>query len=484
MALIIAKGSNPLSKPRLLAIVVTLMLVEVLGSFENAMIITALPKINAEFNDISSVGWLITAFVIAQAGTAAIGGRLGDLFGRRLMLIAIVALCGVGSLISAVAPSLAWIVAGRVVQGVSGAVLPLCYGMTREIAPSREVPFWVGCLTGAYALAHAIGFVLGGALADLGGWHMIFYCNAAYALILLLPMIVILPPSTGTAMTGKLDFGGLLFVPAVAAILFGITKAAEWGWTAARTWSYIVGGAVLMALWVWREVSHATPLIDVKLLARRNVLLPNLCFGLLALGTVQAPLVMMMILQQPLWTGVGLGVTATFAGLVKLPSSLSGAVASPLSGYICGRWGGRIALVQGAAICSLAWLYLFFFHDSVFNVIIGTVLIAIGTNMLLTAVPNLILDATPIERSSEATGLSMVIKAIFIATGVQMVTGLLATSRVHDPHTTASFASEAAYSLTFGVLAASAVMMLILGLFIRPGTQIANASVGAGVPQE
>ena len=455
-----------LTRPRLWQMIGVLILVEVLSSLENAMIFTALPKIHAEFNDITRVGWLISGFLLAQAGTAAIGGRLGDLLGRRRVLVIIALLCGVGSLISALGTNLEVIILGRVLQGASGAILPLCFGVVREIAPAKDTPFWVGTLTGAWGVAHALGFVLGGVLSDLGGWHLIFYCTAAYAFALLLPLLTILPPTRPAGLSGGLDLGGLLFVPAVVSVLYGLMQTHEQGWDSAQAYGFLAGGAALLGFWAWREYRHPSPLIDVKLLLKKGILLGNLCYVLMALGLGQSAVMLMLLLQQPTWTGVGLGVTATVAGALKIPSSLSGAFAGPWAGFVCGRWTPRWAIVQGAALSLAAWLSILFFHERLWQVVAASIVSSIGITIIQSAIPNAVLLHTPPERSSEATGVSIVIKAVFTAVGLQLATILLSLSQATDPQTNVSFPSETAFNMVFAYICLTAAAMLSVCLLI------------------
>lgn len=301
-----------------LKLVVALMAVEMTSSFENSMTITALPTIARQFDDIARAGWLITGFVLVQAGTAAIGGRLGDIYGRRRMLLIVSILCSLGSLSSALSTSLEGIIAGRALQGVSGCILPLCFGVLREFVPERRVPFWVGCLSGAYAVGAGLGNVLAGFLVDFGGWHTIFYFTFGYSLISLLPLLLMVPETTRLTITSRPDYlGGLLFVPAVALMLFGFGQAGRAPLLSLSVAGISGVGFALLAFWAWHEAHHPEPLIDVRQLRLRTVALGNLCYALLGLGMVQMPIVSMLLLQQPAVTGVGLGVSAALAGVLK-----------------------------------------------------------------------------------------------------------------------------------------------------------------------
>ena len=465
-----AGDAEPISRPRLFAIMAVLLLVEVLSSLEQTMVMTALPTVVREFGSITSAGWLVTAFLLAQAATAAVGGRLGDIFGRRLLLFIIIGLCAVGSLVSALGDNVGTIIFGRVIQGASGAILPLCYGITRQVVPAGKAPFWIGVLTGGYSFAAAIGYILGGYLADIGSWRSIFYMTTLYSVALLPLLALVVPALRGARTSGRFDFlGAVLFAPAVAAILYGITSASKSGWMSLQAGGFAAGGLVVAGLWFWHEWRRKDPLIDVRLLRRREIWLGNLCGALASLGMMQLPVVTLMLMQQPVMAGIGLGVTGAMAGLLKLPSNVSSLAASPLSGWLAGRNGARLAMLVGATVAVLAWTYLFFFHATLPQVVGGTIACAFGSSMLLASIPNMVLEGAPLERSSEVTGLTSVIRAMFAAIGAQTIAILLATSHIIEPATGARFPSEAAYQLVFGWVAVLSGLIVALCLAVRIG---------------
>ncbi|MET0182861.1 MAG: MFS transporter, partial [Caulobacterales bacterium] len=456
-----------MAKSRVYAIMFVLLLVEVLSSLESSMIMSALPRIVLEGGDVATAGWLVTAFTLVGAATAAIGARLGDMFGRRRLLLAIVAICAVGSAISALSTDFGVIVFGRALQGVSGAILPLCYGITRETVLEKHAPMWIGVITGGYALASGVGYIFGGFLADTGHWRGIFEFTAIYAVCILPLLFFVVPESTRTAPSEKFDvIGAVLLAPAIAAILYGITNGSRVGWDAGSTWLFIFAGVAALAFWTFYELNHKSPLINLRLLRHPSVAMGNIAGAVSAFGVMQLPLVTMMILQQPRLDGVGLAVSATVAGFIKLPSNILALFAASFGGYLSGKYSGRFGILVGSAICAVAWTFLLFFHDSVPLIVVGVMVCAFGSSMLLAAVPNQVLEGAPIERSSEVTGMSSVIRSMGGAVGVQVIAVMLASSQVTDPVSGSAFPSQSAYQLTFAVVAASALLICALCLFV------------------
>lgn len=458
-----------MSDYRLYRIIAVLMLVEVLSSLEISMVFTAFPTIQREFSDPHMTSWLLTSFLLVQAGTAAVGGRLGDIFGRKRLLVIIISICVLGSLVSAVAPNLELIILGRALQGVSGAILPLCYGITRQVTTPKTAPFFVGCLTGAYAFAAAMGYVVAGYLTDMGSWRYIFWFTVIYGGSVLPLLLLVVPEYRTPPVSKNLDIlGGLLFMPAIACLLYGVMLVGKLGWSAANTLAFLSAGAAILAYWVWYESRQEDPLIDVTLLREPKIAMGNVCIFLVGMGASQIGLISMIIMQQPAATGAGLGVTATMAGILKLPCNVAITASAALSGWIAGKYGAHRAVLQGAVIGTLAWGFLLFFHQSLWLVVLGTVVAGFSIGMLLAGLPNMILEASPLERSSETTGLAAVLRGIGITMGAQILTTILAGSRVTLPGSDANFASETAYVHSFGYIALTLSAIVILCLFINP----------------
>ena len=145
------------------------------------------------------------------------------MYGRKRVTLALLVICIAGSLLSAIGQSALLVIIGRGLQGFSGALLPLCYGMARQIAPPRQIPFWIGTLTGGITIASAFGYILGGYFADLGSWRLIFWFATAYGAILLPGALLVMPHFPGKLVRGRIDvLGGLLLAPGIAASLFGV----------------------------------------------------------------------------------------------------------------------------------------------------------------------------------------------------------------------------------------------------------------------
>ncbi|AYH43526.1 MFS transporter [Azoarcus sp. DN11] len=462
-----------------------MIVAELTSAFEVSMVYAALATLFRIYGDPIGVGWLITGFLLVSAAGAALVGRLGDLYGRSQLLLAMLVFAFIGSTISAFATSLSWVVAGRAIQGVAAAILPLCYGLVRERLPVKRVPVGIGILAGTAALGAALGYLLGGVIVDNLPWQSLFYVSAGLALISFVLVWMFVPPSAPPAAKGRLDMvGGVLFVPAITGILFAITRARSWGWVDPRTLSVLAASVGVLGFWVWYELRHKNPLIDVRLLAMPQIALANICFACAAFGAFQSQMIILPLMQQPEWTLVGLGASATVAGMLKGGASLLGSAGAPWGGYISGRRGGRFALVFGAGLLTVTWGATTAWHGSLWFVAFAGVVSIVGMTIVYAAVPNLILEAAPAHRTSEATGLSSVVRAIFGALGAQVIAFVLASSTVSDPaRGPGSYPTAEAYASALGLVTLACVACLVAALLLpkRNPTVAAPDGVGLGI---
>jgi len=458
------------STPPVWLLMTALVVAEITSTFEVSMAFAALPTLIREFGDPIGVSWTITVFFIVSAGTAALFARLGDLYGRRRVLMIVLFIAGLGSLISGLSTSLGGLITGRTLQGVSGAVLPLCLGLMRENLDPKTLTFNIGIMGGVVGVSAGLAFLVAGYILDQFDWQTMFFFSTLIALSGMLALWLVVPASRPMKASGRLDImGGVLFAPAIAGILLAL-NAAKSGWLHWNSGGLLLACLALLAIWIHHELRHANPLIDVRLFADRRILLANIIFAAIALGPMVNPQVVLVLAQQPLWTGIGLGLGATAAGLLKQPVTIMGLFAGPLGGRIAARHGARAAMLLGAASLVIAWTLPLLAMNSLAVLLTAVSLHSFGIVILYGSVSNQIVEAAPPSRTSEATGLAQVTRATFSAAGSQVVAALMATSLVSDTtQDTRSHPSEEAYMLAFAFLVlTSAIAFIAAWLLPRP----------------
>jgi MFS family permease len=460
--------NNTENNPRFFPIVFALMVTDFVGSLEASMIYGALPSVTRLYGDPAMVGWLIAGFVLVQAVTAAIGGRLGDMFGRRRVLEIVLLCSAAGSLLSAFSNSLSWIIVGRCLQGASGAILPLSFAIIRANARQSRAAFGTGLVVGAYSVSGGFGFIIGGYFADIGHWNWIFYISSILPTLTALANRIILPKDAGNQDAGaRIDYiGAVGLVLAVGGLLVGVTLSRYAGWGSPSTVACIAGGFGVLAFWTWHELRHAEPLINLRRFRDRRFLFSVFSFFLLGCGGLQMAYITLALMQQPVWTGIGLGLSGAFAGIAKLPGNAAGVIAAPVGGKIAELRSGRWSGIVGAFLLTASWTTLYFFHDSLVLVIGCVVGSSMGATIMFVATPAVIMEATPAAETGQATGCAYLVRALGLAIGAQLVSLLLASSHVTAASGKTSYPAPAAFELAIGFVAVLSLMALLFAIAV------------------
>ncbi|MEA2412491.1 MAG: hypothetical protein QOC77_3052 [Thermoleophilaceae bacterium] len=425
----------------------------------------ALPHIQSSLGITeSSVTWTLTGYLVSASVMTPIIGRLGDMFGKKRLLMVTLVAFALGSALCAVAGSIGVLIAGRVIQGIAGGLFPLAFAIVRDELPRDKVASSIGIVSSITGIGGGVGLVLGGVIVDHASWHWIFWVSLAITLVALAATWLLVPESPITT-PGRVDFGGAaLLAVGLASPLIGVSQSSTWGWGDARTIALVGLGIPFLGALVAYERRQRQPLLDMATLSRRPVLATNAATAFIGFAMFGSFVLIPQIAQVPESTGFGLGVTATVAGLLLLPSTVVMLVAAPLSGRIGGRRGSKGPLVVGALITGAALGLLAVAHTTPLELMAGAALMGTGVGFAFAAMPNLIIDAVRQEQTGEATAVNALVRNVGAAVGAQVSGAILAGSVVAGVRTPA----ETGFTTAFAVAAGVAVMAGGLALLV-PG---------------
>lgn len=449
-------------------ILAALFIVEVACTFEAAMIYAALPTLIRIFGDPNKAGWLVTIHLIVGAGSAMVAARMGDLRGRKKVMLALVAVAALGSLVAALSTQFWVVLVGRAMQGSIGAMLPLGIGVVREALRADKVPLGVGLIVTASSVGSAAGLVIGGAIIDNLNWHWLFAVSGMMLLLSFVAIWLFVPRTAGADPHHPIDWvDALLPVTGITAMVLAISLSKAAGWGDPVVLGLLAAGLAILTGWAWRNLRARHPLINLRLLVERNVAIAIVISVFMSLGTYHVMLLFSPLMQAPTWSIVGLGMSATMAGLLKLPSNLLAFTAGPLAGWIAARFTNRAALVIGSLFGLAGWGLTAMLPDSVIEIVLLLCLISYGTTMLMTGCLNLVASSVPPESTSEAIASLAVVRTMFMAIGSQMIAVILSLNTITEPGGTAVFPGPAAYQMTTAWIAMTVVAGLVAVLFIR-----------------
>lgn len=461
-------------KVRPVLLITALIIAEVVAAFEGGTIWAAARVLQELFGDSVKVGWVIAAYFLVAGGAAVIGSRMGDLFGRRRVLIWVLLIAGFGSLVCALFhESYFMLLIGRGIQGTSAAILPLCYGLARESMPEGKVMPAIGLLAGTIGVATGIGLLLGGVMVDYFQWYWIFHLSVILALIAVVAVLAWVPQSRPSHDGSAIDIlGGVLFPPGIILVLFSITQARYWGWDDGRIWGLLLGGIALLTYWVLYELRHRNPLVNVRFMMNRRVALPLLCM-ILSCATFQTTLVISLLVQTPVWAGFGLGLGASVVGAMSLASQIVGMAGGLWAAALIRRESARYTIILGGTILTGTWagMALCFALGYASLPLLAACFLSygIGSTIIFAVVPMAVMEMAPPERTSEATGVVSVVRQVFFGIFTQVVSVILALSVVSNPSQSSQvYPSQMAFTMAAAFMAGCAALIMVTALWL-PG---------------
>jgi EmrB/QacA subfamily drug resistance transporter len=432
-------------------------------SLAQTMLIPALGELTHQLGtDASGIAWVLTGYLLAAAVATPVAGRLGDMFGKRRLLVLSLVAFGLGSTVAALGSSLEVVVIGRVLQGMGGGIFPLCFGIIRDEFPRERVAGSIGLISAIFGIGGGAGLVGGGLIADHLSYHWIFWLGAISAALAAIATQVWVPESPERK-PGRVDVpGAVLLGVGLAMPLIAISRANDWGWGSTRTLVLLAAGLAVLAIWVAVERRTEQPLADIPTLIKPPVLLTNIATLFVGFGMFGSFLVIPQLAELPESTGFGFGLGATGAGLLLFPGAVMMLFTGPISGALGTRFGSKLPLSIGAAITSAGLLGLGLNHGSELAVVAWAFLMSSGIGLSFAAMANLIVEAVPPAQTGEATGFNALTRSVGASIGSQVSAAILAGSAVAgsplptDEGFTAAFLVSAAVA---GVAAAVAVVI-------------------------
>ncbi len=313
----------------------------------------AFPEILREFGvSRADASWIVTAYNICFAGLLIVSGKVADQLGRRRVFLVGVAVFGFGSLLCALAPDLWPLVAGRVVQGIGGAILtPAALGLLLAAFPVEKRTSVVSMFGGIGALGVASGPSLGAVLITVTDWRAAFWVNVPVCAAVLIAGRRVLPETERSADQRRPDLvGAALVTGSLAALALGISQSEVWGWVDARTLGSLGIAGVAAPLFWRRQRHHPNPILDLTLFRNAGFTIANVSAVAFYAGFAAYGLNNVLFLRQ-VW-----GYSVLQAGLLSALAPLTVAVLARRAGALAGRFGFRPFVLAGPAIVAAAAL--------------------------------------------------------------------------------------------------------------------------------
>jgi len=434
---------------------------------------------------LSTVAWVITAYLVAFGGLLPFGGRLADLLGRRRTFLAGLAVFTLASLAAGLAPNIAALIAARAVQGAGAALLaPAALSLvTATFSEGAERTRALGVWGAVAAGGAAAGVLLGGLLTGALGWRSVFLINVPIgaAAAVLTPRLV--DPDRPAGRPGsrwrRYDAPGAITVTAgLAALVGGLSQGPSWGWHAPATLALLTAGAAALTGFIAIERTSPAPLLPPRLLRIRSIAASNTV--MLLTGAAMLGLFYFLSLYEQVVLGYG----AVAAGLSQLPMALALIAAAGLAPVIIKQTGTRTTLASGLVLLAagLAWLGTATAHGSFLTDVLGASLV-VGTGLGTAFVPltDLAVTGAGTTDSGIASGLINTSQQVGGAIGLAALATLATSSTRTALHThTPVAALTTGYTDAFRAAAAITLLAAAITALLRTRRTAANPGTQPG----
>jgi len=447
---------------------VTLAILTLAGtafSLQQTLVFPALSTFQEEFDSSTAwTTWILTGFLVSAAVMTPILGRLGDQFGKKRVLIISLSLFALGCFGAIFAWSLWSLIAFRVISGAGGALFPLSFAIIRDEFPPEKVKVAIGLLSAVFGVGGGFGIVISGVIVDHTSWRWLFVLGSI-PVALTIFLIYRLIPESPIRTPSRVDYpGAALLAGALISVMLALTEGERWGWTSAPVLGLVLLSATLFLVWGLVELRTDSPLVDMRMLSHRPVLLTNLTTMISGFALFACFVLVPAFVQAAPEHGYGFGATATQAGLYLLPSSLAMLFSGPAAGLLGRRYGSKWPLAGGMMLVGFAAFLLAAAHDEPWHVVSATCLLGIGVGAAFAAMAALIADNVPPTEMGVATGVNTVVRVVGGVVGGQLAAALLTAQTIGGT----DIPAESAYTTTFTLSAVAGLTASLLALSIVP----------------
>ncbi len=422
----------------------------------------------------SAVGWVVTANLLAAAVLTPLLGRLGDLHGRKRVLLAILASVCAGSLLAATTSSLALLLVARVLQGAAFGLFPLSIGVIRDELPAPRVTTAMAVVSGTLGVGGGVGLVLTGVLTTGGAdYHRIFWLALAVAATALVLTAAVVPSRRPVA-RGRVDWaGGAVLGGGLILLLLPLSQGHSWGWGSPLTIGLLLASGLVLALWLRLEARVASPLVAPELMANRPLLVTNATGVFVGIAMFVSFLGVSAFVQTPSALGYGFGASVLAASSVYLlPGALLGIVVAPAGARMVNRFGAPATLATAGVAGTVGFALMAVLHGASWELITGSVLVNGAVSLAFAAMPALIVA----EVAPSQTGVANSVNSIARSVGSSLASALVVTLLASDV-LPSGVPAQSAYVAAFGVGAAAMLAVAVLAL---AGLPRGGRSVAAG----
>jgi EmrB/QacA subfamily drug resistance transporter len=387
----------------------------------------ALPEIDKELKtSFTDLQWVVDAYALTLAATLLNAGSLGDRLGRKRVFLSGIALFTLASALCGAATTPLWLIVSRGVQGIGGAAMfAVSLAIISQEFHGRERGTAFGIWGATVGAAVAVGPLAGGALTTYVGWRWIFFVNIPIGVACVAAGVRELH-ETRDEQAGRFDVPGLITLTGgLFALVLGLLRGSDWGWSSGRVIGLFVAAAVLLVSFAFVELRRESPMFDIRLFR-----VPTFTGAQITAFTISSGM-FAQFLFLPLYLESVLGYSAVRTGLIFLPLSLTSFVVAPIAGRLSARFPVRLFLGGGLAVVGVALVLLhgLTLSSTASALMPGFIVGGIGIGLVNAPLAATAVSVVEPRRAGMASGINNTFRQVGIATGIAAL-GAIFQSRI------------------------------------------------------
>ncbi|MFE3140878.1 MFS transporter [Streptomyces scopuliridis] len=414
----------------------------------------------------SNATWVITTTLLVAAVCVPVVGRLGDLIGKRRMLLACSVPLIAGSVVCALSSSVVPMIIGRGLQGMGMGMVPLGIALLRDVVPAQKLSSSIALVSASMGIGGGLGLPIAAAVAQYANWRVLFWGSAVLATVIAVLIWFLIPSVPAAAKGQRFDAPGALGLGAgLVCLLLAVSKGADWGWGSGTTLGLFTAAVVLLVAWGAWELRTADPLVDLRTTARPRVLLTNVASVFVGFAMYASMLVMPQLLQFPEATGYGLGQSILASGLWMAPGGVMMMIVSPLGGKLTNACGPKVTLLSGVLVIAAGYGLSLALMGSAWGIMLAIMVINSGVGLAYGSMPALIMSSVPLSETAAANSFNTLMRSLGTSIGAAVI-GLV-LSQMTTGFGGQSITSESGFRT---------------GLLIGCGIAVVSAAIAAVIP--
>ena len=392
---------------------------------DNTAVNVALPSIQRDLGArLSELEWIVAGYALTFAALLLVGGKLADMFGRRLVFVVGLGIFTASSLACALAPNPQFLIGARIVQGIGAALMsPATLSIISATFPPRERGQAIGIWAGVAALALSIGPFVGGVLTEHVGWSSIFFVNVPIGVVAIVASLLLIEESKDTSEGQRLDLPGLLSSAlGLFALTYGLIEVNNYGWTSGRILGALAVAVVALASFVVLERRQRRPMLELALFRNATFTGANLVVLLVALSQFGVLFFVSLYMQNVL------GYSPVRAGAAFLPMTLLIVAIAPLAGRLSDRIGSRWLVTGGMTLVALQ---LFYFsrlgvHESYTTLVPAMLIGGVGMASVMSPSNAAALGGVPVDRAGVGSAVVNTSRQVGGSIGIALMGAIVA----------------------------------------------------------